>query len=64
MGRGKAADADATRGSCAWACTRRDPGYRAVWAAQAGPVRFEAAAFPLRVQTAADLAAAEWGLAV
>ena len=52
------------RGACAWACVRRDPGYRAAWAAEADPVRFEAAPFPLRVQTRADLAAAEWGLAV
>ncbi len=50
------------RGACA--CMRRDPGYRAAWAAQACPARFEAAPFPLRVQTAADLAAAGWGLAV
>ena len=64
MGRGKAADAAAVRGACAWACMRRDPGYRAAWAAQAGPVRFEAAPFPLRVQTAADIVAADWGLAV
>ena len=64
MGRGKAADAEAVRGACAWACMRREPGYRAAWAAGAGPVRFEAAPFPLRVQTAADFAAAEWGLAV
>ena len=64
MVRGKAADADRMRGACVWACMRRDPGYRAAWAAQAGPVRFEAAPFPLRVQTRADLAAAEWGLAV
>lgn len=42
---------------------RRDPGYRAAWAAQAGAPRFEAGAFPLRVQTVADLgAAAEWPL--
>ena len=52
------------RGACAWACMRRDPGYRAAWAARASPVRLEAAPFPLRVQTAADLAAADWGLAV
>ncbi len=43
---------------------RRDPGYRAAWAAEAGPVRFEAAPFLLSIQTVADLAAAEWGLAV
>ena len=64
MGRGKAADAETMRGACAWACMRRDPGYRAAWTAQAGPVRLEAAPFPLRVQTAADRAAADWGLAV
>ena len=61
MGRGKA-DAERMRG--AWACMRRDPGYRVAWAAQAGPVRFEPAPFPLRVQTGADLAAAHRGLAV
>ena len=64
MGRGKAKDAETVRGACAWACMRRDPGYRAAWAAQAGPARFEPAPFPLRVQTRADLAAAVWGLAV
>ena len=64
MGRGKEADADKMRGACAWACMRRDPGYRAACAALAGRVRFEAAPFPVRVQTRADLAAAEWGLAV
>ncbi len=41
---------------------RREAAYRAAWAAQAGPVRFEAAPFPLRIQTRADLAAADWGL--
>lgn len=64
MSRSKAAKAEGIRGACAWACMRRDPGYRAAWAAEAGPVRFEAAAVPLRVQTGPDLAAAEWGLAV
>ena len=64
MARGKAADAETMRGACAWACMRRDPGYRAAWAAEAGPVRFESAPFPLRVQTSNDLAAAVWGLAV
>ena len=64
MGRGTAADAKTVRGACAWACMRRDPGYRAAWSAQADPVRFEAAPFPLRIQTAADRAAADWGLAV
>lgn len=61
MGRGKAADA--VRGACAWACMRRDPGYREAWTAKAGPERFEPAPFSLRVQTEADLAAAHWGLA-
>ena len=43
---------------------RRDPGYRAAWVAHAGtPPRFEAAAFPLSVQSGADLlAAADWSL--
>ena len=42
---------------------RRDPGYRAAWAAHAETPRFEPAAFPLRVQTATDLrAAGEWPL--
>ena len=42
---------------------RRDPDYRAAWAGNAGLLRFEAGAFPLRVQTRADLAAAaDWGL--
>ena len=62
MSRGKAADAERMRG--AWACMRRDPGYSAAWAAEAGPVRFDAVAFPLKVQTGPDLAAAAWGLAV
>ena len=62
MGRGRAADAETMRGACA--CMRRDPDYRAAWAVQAGPVRLEAAPCPLRVETRADLAAADWGLAV
>lgn len=63
MDRRKAKEPGAVRGALAWAAMRRDPGYRAAWAEQAGPPRFEAAAFPLRVQTAADLgAAAEWPL--
>ena len=42
---------------------RRDPVYRDDWSANAGPPRFEAAGYPLRVQTAADLAAeAGWSL--
>ncbi len=64
MGRRKAADAERMRGACAWACMRRDSGYRAAWAARAGPARFEPAPFPLRVQTRADLAATDWGLAL
>ena len=40
---------------------RRD--YRAAWAAHAAPPRFEAAGFPMRVQTEADLLAeADWAL--
>ena len=50
-------------GAHAWAWMRRDSDYCAAWAAQAGATRFEAAAFPLRVQTEADLAAAtDWTL--
>ena len=64
MGRGRATAPDPVRGAHAWAYMRRDPDYRAAWAAQAGPPRFEAAAFPLRVQTGADLAAADWALPV
>ena len=64
MGRGKEKDTDLIRGAHAWAWMRRDPGYRAAWAKQAGSPRFEAAAFPLRVQTEADLAAADWALPV
>lgn len=64
MARGRAKDAETVRGALAWAGMRRDPGYRAAWAAQAGPVRLEAAPFPLRVQTPADLGAADWGLAL
>ena len=64
MERGRAADTEAMRGACAWAWIRRDPGYRSVWAQQAGPVRLEDAPYPLRVQSRADLTAAEWGLAV
>lgn len=63
MGRGKAKDRSAVRSALAWAAMRRDPGYRAAWAAEAGPVRLEPAPFPLRVQTRADLRAAhEWSL--
>ena len=63
MGRGKATVPDSVQGAHAWAYMRRDPDYRAAWAAHAAPPRFEAAAFPLRVQTGADLAAAaQWAL--
>ena len=63
MGRGKAMVPDTVQGAHAWAYMRRDPDYCAAWAGHAGPPRFEAAAFPLRVQTGADLAAAaDWGL--
>ena len=64
MGRGRAKDPDPVLGAHAWAYMRRDPDYRADWALHAGPPRFEAAAFPLRVQTGADLAAADWALPV
>ena len=44
---------------------RRRPEYRTAWAAKGGTPRFEAAAFPLRVQTEADLAAAaDWDILV
>ena len=64
MGRGRAKDPDPVLGAHAWAYMRRDPDYRADWALHAGPPRFEAAAFPLRVQTGGDLAAADWALPV
>ena len=48
MGRGAAEAPEPVRGAHARAYMRRDPDYRAAWAAQAGPLRF-AAAFPLRV---------------
>ena len=62
MVRGRAGEQDAIRGAHAWAYLRRDPRYCAAWAAQAGAARFEAGAFPLRVQTEADLVASEWSL--
>lgn len=76
MARGKAKDAGTkqagpknagpVRGALAWAAMRRDPEYRAAWAAwaaEAGPARFEPAPFPLRIQTEADLGAApRWPL--
>ena len=63
MGRGKATVPDSVQGAHAWAYMRRDPDYGAAWAAHAAPPRFEAGAFPLRVQSEADLAAAaQWAL--
>ena len=63
MSRGKAVAGDAVKGAHAWAYLRRDPGYRAAWAAHAGALVFEDADIPLRVQTDADLlAAADWAL--
>ena len=50
---------DASR---AWAYFRRHPGYGADWRALAAVAAYEPAAFPLRVQCEADLAAARWGL--
>lgn len=50
-------------GAHAWAYMRRNPGYRAAWAAHAAPPRFEQAEIPIRLQTEADLLAeAEWAL--
>lgn len=58
-----AADRDTIRGAHAWAYLRIEPVYRADWAAHAGELRFEDAAVPVRVQSAADLLAeAEWVL--
>ena len=62
MAGNNARDPEAVRAVHAWAWMRRDPGYRAAWAAQAGPPRFEPAAFPIRVQTEADCLAADWSL--
>ena len=64
MGRGRAKDPDPVLGAHAWAYMRRDPDYRADWALHAVAPRFEAGTFPLRVQTGADLAAADWALPV
>ena len=61
--RRRAKEPGAVRGALAWAALRREPGYREAWEVHAGAPRFEPAAFPVRVQTAADLrAAAEWSL--
>ena len=62
MDRGGAQRQGAIRGAHAWAYLRRDPRYRAAWTAEAGAARFEAGDYPLRVQTEADLTAAEWSL--
>ena len=58
-----AADAGVLAGAVrAWAYFRRHPGYGAEWRAFAGVATHEPAAFPLRLQGAADRAAAPWGL--
>ena len=44
-----------------WAVLRRYARYRAAWAAAAAPA-FEAAPFPVRIQSRADLGAAPWRL--
>ncbi len=63
VSRGAGVDRDAVRGAHAWAYMRRDAGYRRDWSAHAGPPRYEAAGYPLRVQAEADLlAAADWAL--
>ena len=63
MSRGTAAVEGAIEGAHAWAYMRRDPDYRKAWAAHGAPPRFEAAPFPLRVQSEGDLeAAAAWSL--
>ena len=63
MSRGKTKAADTVEGAHAWSYMRRDPDYRAAWQAHADPPRFEEAAYRLRVQTEADLAAAaDWAL--
>ena len=63
MSGGGAAEGDAVRGAHAWAYMRRDPDYRTDWAAHAAAPRFEAAGYPLRVQSAADLLAeGDWSL--
>ena len=63
MRRGGSGAGDAILGAHAWAYLRRDPDYRADWAAQACVPVFEAAGYPLRVQGEADLQAeAAWSL--
>ena len=57
------AAADAALGAArAWGYFRRHPEYRAAWRSLAGRAAFETAAFPLRIQSEADLEAASWGL--
>ncbi len=51
-----AGTATADRNAHAWACMRRDPTYSGELSAHAGPPRFEAADYPLRVLSEADLA--------
>ena len=46
----------------AWQFLRRDPDYVEAWRKVEKAAPGEAAPFPLRVQTEADLEAAEWGL--
>ena len=63
MSRGGVAERDAVLGAHAWAYMRRNPGYRAAWAALAAAPRFEDADIPVRLQTEADLLAeVEWAL--
>ena len=50
-------------GAVTWAFLRRRPDYRAAWQAHAGAPEYEAAPFPVRMQSHADLAAAApWSL--
>ena len=49
-------------GPRAWEVLRRRPDYRAAWRAAAAAPSFEPAPFPVRVQSAADRAAARWRL--
>ena len=46
MGRAAKSGSRTSSGGHAWAYMRRDPDYRAAWAGQAGPPRFDAGAFP------------------
>lgn len=51
-----------TGGSWAWQILKCNAAYVEDWHEWAAPAPAEAAAFPLRAQTEADLRAAEWGL--